>query len=418
MSITSPARIGRLPAPWLCALTLCAFALQTDDFVIAGVLPALARGLTVSEAAAGQLVTVFSVLCAVAAPVAAAGTARLPRRTLLTTALALFCLANFAVLGVRSYAAMLVLRVLAALAAAVALPTVLAAAAGLAPPDRQGRSLATVMAGLTGAVVIGVPAGTWAGAALGWRAPFVLGGALGLAALLFVRAAVPEPPPAPTIPLAARLRPLGRPALLCALLAATVAVLGNLLLQTYLAPFLHDLSGVAPGTLGLLLAVTGVAGIAGARAGGTLVDRQGAGAAFLTAAVVFAAATAGLALCAALRPAPLALVVPLLVVWAAAAWAVPPAVQTRVLTLAGPAHGPQVLALTSSAVYVGASLGGALGGRLLAAQGPGALPVAAACCAPVALLLFTAAGRRSAGPAAAPPARDSLPLSPPPPGAP
>lgn len=136
MLTTAPLR-GRLPAPWLCALTLCAFALQTDDFVIAGVLPALARGLTVSQAAAGQLVTVFSVVCAVAAPVAAVSTARLPRRALLTAALTLFCLANFAVLLTSSYVALMVLRVLAALAAAVALPTALAATARLAPPERR-----------------------------------------------------------------------------------------------------------------------------------------------------------------------------------------------------------------------------------------------------------------------------------------
>ncbi|WP_328742624.1 MFS transporter [Streptomyces caniferus] len=191
MSTLSALR-GRLPAGWLCALTLCAFALQTDDFVITGVLPALARELTVGQAAAGQLVTVFSVICAAVAPVAAVVTARLPRRRLLTAALTLFCLANFAVLVTRSYGALMVLRVLAALAATVALPTVLAVTAHLAPPERRGSSLATVMAGLTGAVVIGVPAGTWTGAALGWRAAFALGGTLGPGALLLVRAADPR----------------------------------------------------------------------------------------------------------------------------------------------------------------------------------------------------------------------------------
>ncbi|MFJ9472427.1 MFS transporter [Streptomyces caniferus] len=222
MSTLSALR-GHLPAGQLCALTLCAFALQTDDFVITGVLPALARELTVGQAAAGQLVTVFSVICAAVAPVAAVVTARLPRRRLLTAALALFCLANFAVLVTRSYGALMVLRVLAALAAAVALPTVLAVTAHLAPPERRGSSLATVMAGLTGAVVIGVPAGTWAGTALGWRAAFALGGTLGLGALLLVRAALPRVPPAPPAPLAARLHPLTRPAVLGTLLAATVA---------------------------------------------------------------------------------------------------------------------------------------------------------------------------------------------------
>ncbi|MGH3241107.1 MAG: hypothetical protein ACRDNL_12065, partial [Spirillospora sp.] len=66
----------------LAALALTAFTLQTDDFVIVGVLPSIAHGVSVSEAAAGQLVTVFSVICAVVAPVAAVATASWPRRRL------------------------------------------------------------------------------------------------------------------------------------------------------------------------------------------------------------------------------------------------------------------------------------------------------------------------------------------------
>lgn len=393
---TTPVRTRRrtLPAAWLTALALCAFALQTDDFVIVGVLPAIARGLAVGEAAAGQLVTVFSVVCALAAPLAATCTAHLPRRHLLSTALAVFCLANFAVPLVSSYAALMALRILAALAAAVALPTVLATAAQLAPPERQGRSLATVMAGLTCAVVIGVPAGTWVGAALGWRATFVLGGALGLAGLVCVRAFVPDtaPPPAPR--LADRLRPLTRPAVLGVLLAAAAAVLANLLLQTYLAPFLRETAEVTPATLGLLLLVTGAAGIAGARLAGTCVDRWGPRTTFALAVTGFTAAMAALAAAWTLRPAPWAVLLPMLLLWSAAAWSVPPAVQTRVLALAGPGNGPQALALCSSAVYVGAALGGALGGRVLATRGAGALPLAAGGCALLALALFMAVRQR------------------------
>ncbi|MCB5909841.1 MFS transporter [Streptomyces pinistramenti] len=394
---TTPVSATRRPVAWLLALALCAFALQTDDFVIVGVLPALARGLAVGEAAAGQLVTVFSVICAVAAPVAAVATARVPRRRLLTAALAVFCLANAAVPLAGSYGQLMALRVLAALAAATALPATLALTAQLAPAERQGRSLATVMAGLTCAVVIGVPAGTWIGAAFGWRATFLLGAALGLAGLVCVRASVPDVPPAPAPGLAARLRPLSRPAVLCALLAAALAVLGNLLLQTYLAPFLRGAAGITPSGLGLLLVVTGIAGIAGARAGGTLVDRWGPRTAFAAACAVFAAAMAGLVLAWSLRPAQLGVVVPLLILWSAAAWSVPPAVQARVLTLAGPRHGPQALALSSSAVYVGASLGGGIGGRVLATRGAGALPVAAGCCALLAVAVFLAAGAGKGG---------------------
>ncbi|WP_207939223.1 MFS transporter [Actinomadura darangshiensis] len=362
---------------WLAALALTAFTLQTDDFVIVGVLPSIADGLSIGEAAAGQLVTVFSVVCAVFAPVAAVAPASRPRRRLLTGGMLLFCAANLAVPLATSYPALLALRILAAFAAAVVLPTVFAVTAALSRPGREGRDLATIMAGLTGAVVAGVPLGTWVGAAFGWRATFVTGGLLGLLALAFLRAAVPDVAPPPAVRLTERLRPLGRPAVLLVLLAAVAAVLGNLMIQTYLAPFLDAVAGVTPSGLGGLLVLTGIAGVLGGRFSGTLVDRFGAARTFALAALVFTVAMAGLALSWSFRPAHLALVVPLLLMWSAAAWSVPPPVQTRVLALTGPDTGPQALALSSSAVYIGASLGAGLGGWLLGTLGSGSLPIAA-----------------------------------------
>ncbi|SPT64551.1 MFS transporter [Actinomadura madurae] len=386
---------------WLVALTLTAFTLQTDDFVIVGVLPSIATGLSVSEAAAGQLVTVFSVVCAVFAPVAAVVTASWSRRRLLTGGMLVFSAANLAVPLATSYPALMTLRVVAALAAAVVLPTVFAVTAALSPPGRQGRDLATVMAGLTGAIVVGVPLGTWIGAAFGWQATFVTGGLLGLAALAFLHITVPDVVSPPQTGLTERLRPLGRPAVLLVLSAAVAAVVGNLMIQTYLAPLLDGLAGVTSSELGGLLVLTGVAGIVGGRFSGTLVDRFGPARTFALAAAVFTVSMAGLALVWSLRPAHLALVVPLLLVWSAAAWSVPPPVQTRVLASAGPESGPQALALSSSAVYVGASLGAGLGGWLLGIFGAGTLPVAAGACTLLALALFGFAERAAPIPAPA-----------------
>ncbi|NUP34166.1 MAG: MFS transporter, partial [Streptomycetaceae bacterium] len=106
----------------LAALALTAVALQTDDFVIVGVLPSIADGLSVGKAAAGQLVTVFSVICAAVAPVAAVVTASWPRRRLLTGGMLVFSAANLAVPLAASYPALMALRIVAALAAATVLP--------------------------------------------------------------------------------------------------------------------------------------------------------------------------------------------------------------------------------------------------------------------------------------------------------
>ena len=75
-------------------LTLGAFAIGTEGFMIAGLLPALARDLNVGLPAAGHLVTAFSLAYAIGAPVMAVLTAGLERRHLLAVAMGGFALGN------------------------------------------------------------------------------------------------------------------------------------------------------------------------------------------------------------------------------------------------------------------------------------------------------------------------------------
>ncbi|MEU6712589.1 MFS transporter [Nonomuraea sp. NPDC046802] len=383
-----------LPA-WLLALVFTMFAFSTDDYVIAGVLPAISADLGVSEAAGGQLVTGFSLAFALAAPVASVVFATRSRRGLITWSLAVFVAANWAAAFTTSYAVLMGLRVLAALAAAAVVAAAYAVATSLAPEGRQGRYLALVMGGLTGSLMLGVPIGTWAGGAFGWQATFGLGGLLGLVALVAVRITLPEPPAGPAMPIKERLASLARPQVLLGLLGIVAVVLGSMMLMTYLAPFLRDLAGAGPVELGWVFALAGLAGLAGGQLGGRASDRWGADRALIAGIAGFTVVMGLFTACWFLRPLPLPALLPLLLVWAAVSWWVPPPAQTRLLALAGPA-GPQALALNSSAVYVGVSGGGVVGGLVLESQGSGLLPLAAALVELVALALFWAAGRQRA----------------------
>ncbi|GAB3444120.1 hypothetical protein GCM10027570_13100 [Streptomonospora sediminis] len=392
---------------WLLALTLAAFAVQTDDFILVGVLPAVASGAGVSEAAAGQLVTVYSLGYALTAPLFAVLFARIRRRRALCWALAVFTAANFAVLATDSYLLLVALRTAAALAAAVVLPTALALASTGAPDGRTGRYLATVMTGLTGAVLIGVPLGTWIGALLGWKATFVFAGLLGLASLLLAARALPTGAAGEQ---RQRLADLVRPLLdrsVAAVLGATVlTVAGNLAFQTYIAVILAGLAGVTPAGLAVLLVCSGIGGLLGTRVSGRLVDRLGGGRAFLCAGALFCLAMAALALLWPAAPVPVWAVVPLLVVWSAAAWAVPPSLQALMLARAGVRAAAQAMAVHSSSVYAGAAAGGVLGGAAVAVS-PGLVPAAAAVTAGLGLLLGAAVTRVPRRPGTPPPHQDT-----------
>ncbi|OZM77675.1 MFS transporter [Pseudonocardia sp. MH-G8] len=365
-----------MPA-WLWALASAAFVFFTDDYVIAGVLPEIAAEFAVTEAVAGQLITVFSLTVAIAAPVAAVVTASWPRRRLLLTASAVFVAANVAAALTPSFGLLMALRVLAALAAAAATPTLFAVTAALAPEERRGRYLGVVSIGVTGSIAAGVPIGTWIGGEFGWRATFATIAVAGALAGLAILASVPATPSGPVPRLGEQFAVLARRPITLGLLANAVTLAGSMLLLSYLAPFVRELSGTGPDGRALLFAVSGVAGMLGVWLGGLAVDRVGADRALLIGIgglVAVLAVFAGLWF---VRPVPFWLVVPLSVVWAGFAFWNSPAIQARLLTLAGPVGG-QALALNTTATYLGVSLAGALGGMVLAGVGPGGLaPVAA-----------------------------------------
>lgn len=130
------------------------FAVGTDAFVIAGLLPDISRSLSVSVGAAGQLVSVFSLAYAVLSPMLAALTGHWSRRAVLVTALLVFAAGNVATALVPGYALVLAARVLAAAGAALFTPNAGATAATLAGDRSRGQAIAVVILGLTCSMVV------------------------------------------------------------------------------------------------------------------------------------------------------------------------------------------------------------------------------------------------------------------------
>lgn len=378
---------------WLLALATGALVFYTDDYVIAGVLPEIARSLKVTEGTAGQLVTVFSVTVAVAAPLAAVATARLPRRTVLVAAALVFTAANLGAALSQSFPALMALRVAAALSAAAATPALFATAARLAAPGRTGRAVAAVAFGVTGAIAFGVPAGAWIGGAFGWRATFAMMAAAGaLVALAFATALPRADGDQNALPVRAQLAVLARPAISMGLAANVVLMFGSMMLLTYLAPFTAALADADVTDRGVLFAVSGLAGMAGIWAGGRATDAWGPDRTLAAGVGAFVATMAGLAALWPLRPVPVVLLLGIVTVWGGAAFWNSPAVQARLHLLAGPVA-TQALALNTSGTYIGVAVGGGVGGAVLDAAGPGPLPTIAGAAGLIALGLFVTAAR-------------------------
>jgi hypothetical protein len=122
------------------------FAVGTDAFVIAGVLPQVAESLRAPMSSAGQLVTAYALGYGVLSPVLAAATGGRPRKRVLRAGLMLFVVGNVATAALPSFLPILVSRVVARAGGAMYTPAALASVAGSA---RRARAMAVVMAGLS-----------------------------------------------------------------------------------------------------------------------------------------------------------------------------------------------------------------------------------------------------------------------------
>ncbi len=374
----SPTRIN----PRIFLLALGMFALGTDAFVVAGVLPVIARELAVTESLAGQLVTAFSFTYGFASPVLAALTGRWSRNRVLMAALGIFSLCNLGSALAPNFTILLLTRILVGCCAAVFGPLAYTAGTALAPQEKRGQALALVASGLTISTVLGSPLGTWVGEHFGWRLSFGMVALLaGVVFVILVLRGLPPATATPTLSLRARLAPIKEPRLLLALLPALLWNLGIYVLYTYIAPLLQQnlhITDVSP-----FLVVFGLGPAIGNWVIGILVDRAGATRPILAALVCIIIIEPLLTLLT--HSVPLAMLA--LFLWGACVPLLFTPQQHRLLHLA-PEHANVILALNNSTFYLGIAGGAALGGLALRSITITQLGWIGAVCVLLALLLF------------------------------
>lgn len=373
----------------LLPLALATFAVGTDAFVIAGLLPAIAADIDVSVPAAGQLVTVFALTLAIAAPVLSWLLSSLDRRKALQLALAVFVVGNIATALSPNYPIMMTARVLTALGAASITASASSAAVAIAPEARRGRAMALVIGGLTLSTALGMPLGNLIGS-VDWRLTLWAVAGLGVLATLGISVWLPKVS-LPAVSLPARLAPLRQVNVITILIATTLVMAGHYTFYTYIGAITADATtDTFPQALTLILFAWGLGVLGGNFLAGLWADkRSGLG-------VAVAALGSGTVLLAVspLTVAHLAIVIVWAVVWGATDGMASVVQQHRLVAIA-PASAPLLFGLNSSAIYVGVAIGGVLGGVSQEWFAITLLGIPAAAMALLATLMTVVDGRRS-----------------------
>ncbi|MGF6767898.1 DHA1 family inner membrane transport protein [Paraburkholderia sp. GAS199] len=340
----------------LLILALGMFAIGTDSFVVAGVLPEISRSFEVSIGAAGQLTTVYALAYAIASPAFAAIFAHVERKKLMLVGLSFFIVANLATAWAPSFAAALIARALAGFGAAMYAPTATGAGASVVPQERRGFALSVVAAGLTASTALGAPIGTIIGGLGDWRYTMVFVSAISAIAALGIATLLRQVPAPPAISLRQRLAPLRDHRVGLTLLTTFFFLCGNFAVYTYLSVIFDRATGGSPVILGGLLVLWGTSGTIMNLTGGRLIDRIGTRKILTGMLLVLFVVMSTLSWTSATLPTAIVAVA----LYGAASWGQLAAQQHRLVTLM-PDAATIVLGLNTSAIYTGVALAGLLG---------------------------------------------------------
>lgn len=354
----------------LFALALGGFGIGTTEFVAMGLLPDMARDLIPAlwdasqEQAigrAGWIVTAYAAGVVAGAPTIAAVVARYPRKVVLTALATAFTVGTIASALAPTFETVVAARFLAGLPHGAYFGIAALVAARLMGPGKRGQAVAFVLAGLTIANVIGVPAITFLGQQAGWRIAYLAVAALFALSTAAIVAFVPRAPGDPTATMRRELGAFARPAVWFALLTGALGFGGFFAVYSYVSPLATEFTGTSASLVPIALVVLGLGMTIGNFVGGRLADRGALRAVFQLFGVFVIAL---LVLIAGAGSVP-GLLLGLFLVGGAAA-ALSPAIQTRLMDVAGDSQ-TMAAALNHSALNLGNALGAFLGGIVIAA---------------------------------------------------
>lgn len=370
-------------------LTLAAFAIGTAEFVIAGILPQIAKSLSITEGQAGYLISAYALAIVIGGPILTIYLARFNKKVVLTGLMALFIIGNILSALAPNYHLLLVSRIITGLVQGPFYGIGAVVATSLVSKKMAGRAVGQMFAGLTLSNVLGVPAGTWISLQFGWHNTFFTVAAFGALAMVSILISIKSTGHGEAKNMKAQLMAFKNPMLIMSLAITTLSWSGFMTLYGYLAPIAMHTTGYAEQAVTWILVVVGAGLIIGNILGGRSSDKNlNKASLFWAVAMILSLVVVGLTVD------NMILFVIAAFIFGIASFANVPAMQLRVMNHGG--EGQELAATANiSAFNLANAFGGFLGGMVLDSQmGAGMIPFAAAIVPLLGLILIAKTNNR------------------------
>jgi MFS transporter, DHA1 family, purine base/nucleoside efflux pump len=341
-------------------LMIITFVIGMVELIIGGIVDLIAEDLEVSLAQAGFLISIFSIIFAIAGPVLLIWTGKYERKKLTLVSLLIFLAGNIITVFSPTYPLVLFGRIVTATSGALLIILCLTMAPNMVEPKYRGRAIGTVSMGVSASLVLGVPIGLMLGNSFGWRAPFVFITILTILSTIGVYFLMNKVEPLPSPSIRAMLSTLKRQKVFLAHATTFLYMTGHTALYAYLKPYLSDATGLEGNWVSVIYFLFGIAAVSGGGIGGTLADRFGSNRTIIISIIVFSALFFGLPLMTSILP----IFLVGIVIWGVLSWAISPAMQTYLIETS-PSTGGIQQSLSNSSLHLGIAFGAFVGGLVI-----------------------------------------------------
>jgi len=341
-------------------LSIVSFVVGMAELIVGGILDIVSNGLGVSVSKAGELITIYSLVFALASPVLLTLTAKVERKRLFIWSLLIFFGGNLLAFLSPNFPILFISRIISAATGSLLVVLSITISSTIVKEEYRARAIGIIMMGVSGSLVIGVPLGLVIGQHFGWRSPFLFIAILSLISMIGIMLFFTKMEPKPVISLRQQLETLKKPKILSAQLTSLLFLTGHLTLYAYLTPFLQTALHLNSTWVSIFYFIFGLAAVFGGGVGGFMADKWGSQKSILLIISVF---------CLVLFVLPkvtfsIVLFIIVMMVWSMLSWAITPAQQNYLIETT-PETADIQQSLNNSAMHLGIAAGSVIGGLVI-----------------------------------------------------